>query len=150
PVVYAMSTALTFAVLAFLLLVTWIVAHGVRRRRAVARRVPWNGGIVRLRPEMTYTATVFSAPVRVLFHAVFNPEVAGKEQRQGAFLTARTRHEVRVHVVNRLFIHPAVVAAQRIAGGLAELHHGKVTAYAAYVLAALTVVVLAVRILYLS
>jgi hydrogenase-4 component B len=148
PVVYAMSTALTFAVLAFLLLVIWLVAHGVRRRRAVARRVPWNGGIVRLRPEMTYTATVFSAPVRVLFHAVFSPEIAREEQRQGAFLTARTHREVRVHIVDRLFIHPAVAAVQRTADRLAELHHGKVTAYAAYVLAALAIVVLVVRILY--
>jgi hypothetical protein len=97
---------------------------------------------------MTYTATVFSAPVRVLFHAVFSPEIAREEQRQGAFLTARTHREVRVHIVDRLFIHPAVAAVQRTADRLAELHHGKVTAYAAYVLAALAIVVLVVRILY--
>jgi hydrogenase-4 component B len=150
PVVYATSTALTFAVVACLLLVVWLVAHGVRRHRGIARRIPWNGGIERLRPEMTYTATVFSAPVRVLFHAVFSPEVAREEQRQGAFLTARTHREVRIHVVDRLFIHPAVEAAQRIASRLAELHHGMVTTYTAYVLAALTVVVLVIRILYLS
>lgn len=148
PVVYAMSTALTFAVLLFMLLVVWLVAHGVRRHRQVAQRLPWNGGIVRLRPEMTYTATTFSAPVRVLFHAVFDPEVAREEQRQGAFVTAHAHHEVRVHVVDRLFIHPAVETAQRIAARLAELHHGKVTTYAAYVLAALLVVVLVVRIIY--
>jgi hydrogenase-4 component B len=149
PVVYAMSTALSFAVLAFMLLVVWAAARGVRSRRRIARRVPWNGGIVRLRPEMTYTATVFSAPVRVLFHAVFSPEVAREEQRQGAFLTARTHHEVRVHVVDRLFIHPAVQASQRIASRLAELHHGKVTTYAAYLLVAMVVVMLVIRILYL-
>ena len=149
PPAYAMSTALTFAVLAFLLLVVWVVAHGLRRHRRVTRRAPWNGGIVRLRPEMTYTATAYSAPVRVLFHAVFDPEVARGEQRQGAFLTAHTHHEVRVNVVDRVVIRPAVEAAQRIANHLAELHHGKVTAYAAYVLAALVAVVLTIRILYL-
>lgn len=150
PVAYAMSTALTFAVLAFMLLVVWIAARAVRRRRALVRRAPWNGGIVRLRPDMTYTATVFSAPVRVLFHAVFDPEVSRQEQHQGAFLTARTQHEVRVHVVNRLVIRPTADAARRVAVRLAELHHGKVTAYAAYVLAALVVVVLTARITSLS
>jgi hydrogenase-4 component B len=143
PVVYAMSTALTFAVLAFLLLVIWLVAHGVRRRRAVARRVPWNGGIVRLRPEMTYTATVFSAPVRVLFHAIFSPEIAREEQRQGAFLTARTHREVRVHILDRLLVDPLVTATQATAGFVARMHHGKVTGYATYVLGALVAVVLA-------
>ena len=37
---------------------------------------------------MSYTATTFAAPVRVLFDALFDPDVAREEQRQGAFLTA--------------------------------------------------------------
>ena len=145
PVAYAMSTALTFAVLVIMLLIVWATTSGVRRHRRVSRGVPWNGGIVRLQPEMTYTATAFSAPVRVLFHAVFDPEVARGEERQGAFVTAHTHDEVRVHVVDRLLIRPVVELAQRIAGRLAELHHGKVTAYAAYVLVTLVVVLLATR-----
>ncbi|MGH9479255.1 MAG: proton-conducting transporter membrane subunit [Terriglobales bacterium] len=150
PVVYAMSTALTFVVLVLMLLVVWIVARGVRRHRRVSRRPPWNGGIVQLRPEMTYTATVFAAPVRVLFHAVFDPQIARQEERQGAFLTARAQREVRVQVVDRLFIRPVMDAARRVATRLAELHQGKVTTYAAYVLAALAIVMLAVRIFYFS
>lgn len=149
PVVYAMSTALTFVVLTGMLLIVWAVAHGVRQRRQVARRLPWNGSIVRLRPEMTYTATTFAAPVRVLFHAVFDAEVTRKEQHQGAFLTARAYTEVRVHIVDRLFIRPTAEAALHLADRLAALHHGKVTTYAAYVLGALLVVMLAARILYL-
>ena len=143
PVVYAMSTALTFVVLVFMLLVVWAVAHGVRRRRRISWRSPWNGGIVRLRPEMTYTATTFSSPVRVLFHAVFNPEVAREEERQGAFLTARTHHEIHIHVVDRLLIHPGTAVTQATARLLARMHHGKVTVYAAYVLGTLVVVMLA-------
>ncbi|MEO8993795.1 MAG: proton-conducting transporter membrane subunit [Rhodanobacter sp.] len=143
PVVYAMSTLLTFVVLVLMLLVVWAVASGVRRRRRLSRRAPWNGGIVRLLPEMTYTATTFSSPVRVLFHAVFDPEVAREEERQGAFLTARTHHEVRVHVVDRLFFRPGTEAFQAIARWLARMHHGKITGYAAYVLGALVVVMLA-------
>lgn len=143
PVVYAMSTALTFVVLACMLVVVWLLAWGVRRRRRIMRRLPWNGGIVRLRPEMTYTATTFAAPVRVLFHAVFRPVVAREEQRQGAFVTASTHREVRVHVIDRLFVDPLLIAVRATAEFLARMHHGKVTGYATYVLGSLIVVVLA-------
>jgi hydrogenase-4 component B len=92
---------------------------------------------------MTYTATVFSAPVRVLFHAIFSPEIAREEQRQGAFLTARTHREVRVHILDRLLVDPLVTATQATAGFVARMHHGKVTGYATYVLGTLVAVVLA-------
>ena len=97
---------------------------------------------------MTYTATAFAAPVRVLFHAVFSPAVARQEQRQGAFLTAYRHDEVTVPLVERVIIHPVAHAAQQLAMRLATLHHGKVTVYAGYVLAALVGVMLIVRISY--
>ncbi len=142
-IVYAMSTALTFAVLAFMLLVVWLLARVLRRRRRVVRRVPWNGGIPRLRPEMAYTPTTFAAPVRVLFNSLFDPQVARQEQRQGAFLTAREHHEVHVHVFDRLLVHPLTTGMQATAKFLARMHHGKITVYAAYVLASLMAVMLA-------
>jgi hydrogenase-4 component B len=142
PVVYAMSTALTFAVLVFLLLVVWLLARVFRRRR-IARRAPWNGGIVRVRPEMTYTATTFAAPARVLFDAVFHPQVTREEERQGAFLTGRAHREVRVHVIDRLLVEPLMRTARTIARLVARMHHGKVTGYASYVLLSLIIVVIA-------
>ncbi|MGH8150188.1 MAG: proton-conducting transporter membrane subunit, partial [Steroidobacteraceae bacterium] len=148
-VVYAMSTALSFAVLGLMLLVVWIAARVLRRRRQIARRIPWNGGIPRLQPEMSYTATAFAAPARVLFDAVFSPEVARREERQGAFLTAERHHEVRLQLIDRLLIAPLGEAARRLAARLAALHHGRVTAYAGYVLASLIAVMLATRLLYL-
>lgn len=149
-VVYAMSTALTFVVLGCLLLVAWLGLRVLRRRhRAVVRRIPWNGGIPRLRPEMAYTATTFAAPVRVLFDAVFEPDVARQEQHQGAFLTVQERREVRTQLMDRVLIRPLGGAAQWLARRLAALHHGTVTAYAGYVLASLIVVMLMTRVLYL-
>jgi hydrogenase-4 component B len=142
PVVFAMSTALIFVVLAILLLVVWIAVRRTRRRRTT-RYVPWNAGLPRVRPEMTYTATTFAAPARVLFDAVFNPEVAREEQRQGAFVTARRHQEVRVHLLDRLFVAPLAIAIPAMARFLARMHHGKVTIYATYVLAAFVVVMLA-------
>jgi hydrogenase-4 component B len=145
-VVYAMSTALTFAVLACTLLVVWIVTRVLRRRRQVARRAPWNAGIPSLRPEMTYTPTTFGAPVRVLFDAVLNPEIARQEQHQGAFLTARKHQIVHIPLIDRLLLAPLIAGVRGVARLLARMHHGKVTAYASYVLASLVVAVLAAAI----
>ena len=142
PVVFAMSAALIFVVLAILLLLVWIAVRRTRRHRTT-RHVPWNAGLPRVRPEMTYTATTFAAPARVLFDAVFNPEVAREEQRQGAFVTARRHQEVRVHLLDRLFFAPLAIAFPVTARFLARMHHGKVTIYATYVLAAFVVVMLA-------
>ncbi|MGH8311809.1 MAG: proton-conducting transporter membrane subunit [Gammaproteobacteria bacterium] len=145
PVIYAMSTGLTFIVVAFLLLVVWFAARGLRRRRRVTRSVPWGAGLASIRPEMAYTATAFASPVRVLFHAVFRPVTASQEQRQGAFLTASRRYVVTRNLVDRLVIHPVAVGARAVAQGLAWLHHGPVTLYAIYVLAALLVALFVAR-----
>lgn len=142
-VVYAMSTALTFAVLACMLLIVWVLARALRRRRQVVRRPPWNAGIPSLKPEMTYTATTFAAPVRVLFDAVFDPEVARQEERQGAFLTAREHREVHVHLFDRLLVDPLMASMLATARLLARMHHGRVTIYAAYVLGSLVAVMVA-------
>ncbi|MGH8153085.1 MAG: hypothetical protein ACREPF_10195, partial [Rhodanobacteraceae bacterium] len=145
PVIYAMSTGLTFIVVAFLLLVTWFATRGLRHRRRVTRSAPWGAGLAAIRPEMAYTATAFASPVRVLFHAVFRPVTASQEHHQGAFLTISRRHEFTSNLVDRLVIHPIAVGARAMARGLAWLHHGPVTLYAVYVLAALLVALLAVR-----
>lgn len=147
PVMYAMSTVLSFAVIAFLLFVVWLLARGLRRHRRIARQAPWGAGLTRIRPEMTYTATTFAAPVRVLFHAVFDPKVARQEQHQGAFLTVSRRHEVRVHLIDRLLVNPLTAAMQAAARWLARMHHGQVTFYATYVLAALVIVMLVAAVL---
>ncbi len=145
-VVYAMSTVLIFAVLVCALFVVWVLARVLRRRRQVLRRIPWNGGIPRVRPEMAYTATTFASPVRVLFDAVLNPEVARQEQRQGAFVTAREQKVVHVHLFGRLLLGPLMSGMQAWARVLARMHHGKVTVYAGYVLVSLVVAILAAAI----
>ncbi|HTQ76524.1 MAG TPA: proton-conducting transporter membrane subunit, partial [Burkholderiales bacterium] len=73
PVVFAMSTTYMLAVLAGLLALTYLVVRWPTRRRRLERRERWDGGVRRLLPEMTYTATGFSNPVRVIFDAVFRP-----------------------------------------------------------------------------
>jgi hydrogenase-4 component B len=103
------------------------------------------GGVRRLRPEMTYTATGFSNPVRVIFDAIFRPTTVVDSQEAVAdhFRNAIRREKERVHVVDRTVLLPATRAAMWLARRLAEMHHGKINAYAAYVLEALALALIA-------
>ncbi|MGH8127679.1 MAG: proton-conducting transporter membrane subunit [Gammaproteobacteria bacterium] len=143
PVIYAMSTALTFIVLVFLLLIVWLATRGLRRRRRAHRRALWDAGLARLRPEMTYTATAFAAPVRVTFNRLLRPVIVEEAERHGAFVTAIRRSAHMVHIVDRFTLYPLIGGSQYLATRLARMHHGRVTLYAAYIVAALSVTLLA-------
>ena len=72
------------------------------------RRTHWDGGVRRLLPEMTYTATGFSNPVRVIFDAVFRPTTVEdtSETVSEHFRTAILREKARVHLVDKIVFHP--------------------------------------------
>ncbi len=135
PVVFAMSTSYTLVVLLLLLGVTFIcvtVFAGIRRR--VERKIRWDGGIKELVPEMTYTATGFSNPMRVIFNGIFRPasvEDAG-ETIAGHFRLTIKRERTEVHLVDRLVVRPASKMARGFARVVAFMHNGKVNAYASY------------------
>ena len=145
PVVFAMSTSCMLVVLFGLLGLTYLVVHlAFARKRHIARRTCWDGGVRRLLPEMTYTATGFSNPVRVIFDAVFCPTTAEdtKETVAEHFRTAIRRGREEVHIVERFVLQPVKMAALAFARGLAALHHGRINAYIAYALLSLLVVLL--------
>jgi hydrogenase-4 component B len=137
PVVFAMSPSYSSVALAILLALAWFVVNRLTRRRKVARRALWAGGIPRLLPQMTYTATGFSNPVRVVFQAIFQPNITEDTRQTVAvhFRTAIHRRREETHVVDRLFLQPVGAAMQWIAGFLAGMHHGRLNAYVTYVLA---------------
>lgn len=142
PVVFAMSTSYMIVMLIVLLLLTWIVIRlWLTRSRKLARRERWAGGIRRLLPEMTYTATGFSNPVRVIFDAVFRPTTIEDTRETVAehFRTAVRREKARVHLVDKLVLQPVSSAAMWCARLLATMHHGRFNAYAAYTLLALLI-----------
>lgn len=136
PVVFAMSTAYTLGMLVLLLGLTLGAVRLATRARGVVRRPCWDGGLPRLLPEMTYTATGFSNPVRVVFNAVFHPRATEDTVEVVAehFRTAVRRSRAEVYVVDRLVYEPMARGARRIADTLAAMHHGRINAYAAYVL----------------
>jgi hydrogenase-4 component B len=136
PVIFAMSTALSLAVIALIAGIVWLFARGLRRTR-VTRREVWDAGLPKLRPEMTYNATAFSSPVRVLFNTLLRPAIAERVERQGAFAMTQIRETRIVHVIDRLTIQPLITGFNRLARWLAAMHHGRITAYAGYVLVVL-------------
>jgi len=98
----------------------------------------------RLMPEMTYTATGFSNPVRVIFEAVFRPSTFDdrKETIAGHFRMAIKNGREQVHIVDRSVFLPIVKAIQWAASLLGRMHTGSVNIYAAYVLISLFIVLM--------
>jgi len=137
PVVFAMSPSYSLIALTILLALTGVVVKRVTRRRNVARRPLWAGGIPRLLPQMTYTATGFSNPVRVVFQAIFRPNITEDTRQTVAvhFRTAIHRQREETHVVDRLFLRPVGAAVRGIADFLAGMHHGRLNTYVVYALA---------------
>jgi hydrogenase-4 component B len=143
PVVFAMSTAYMLAVLIVLLALTYLIVRlWLTHRRRLARLSRWDGGVRRLLPEMTYTATGFSNPVRVIFDAVFQPTTVEDTRETVAehFRVAIRREKERVHLLEKLVFQPIELAAFWCAGVLAAMHHGRFNAYAAYALSSLLIV----------
>jgi len=146
PVVFAMSTTYMFAVLLILLALTFVIIRlGFTCARRLSRRQRWDGGIRRLLPEMTYTATGFSNPVRVIFDAVFRPTTV-EDTRQTVeehFRTAIRREKQREHLVDKLIFYPVKTAVMWCSRTLSYMHHGRFNAYAAYALLTLLAVLVA-------
>src|SRR5581483_1819657 len=106
------------------------------------------GGIPRLLPQMTYTATGFSNPVRVVFQAVFRPNITEDTRQTVAvhFRTAIRRRREETPIVDRLFLRPIRVAMAGIANILAGMHHGRLNTYVAYVLGFLLIILFLYRV----
>jgi hydrogenase-4 component B len=140
PVVFAMSTSYMLVALIVLLLLAYLIVRvWLTHSRKLARRERWDGGVRHLLPEMTYTATGFSNPVRVIFDAIFRPTMVEDTRETVAehFRTAIRRERIDVHVVDRFAMQPAREAAMKLARNLAVMHHGRINTYSAYVLLAL-------------
>jgi hydrogenase-4 component B len=149
PVIFAMSTSYTFVVLILLLAGTLILVRLFTRKRAVARAPAWAGGVRRLFPKMTYTATGFSNPVRVIFQAVFRPAISDemKETVAGHFLMAIKSQRQETYILERTIFRPGARLAQALAAFLGKFHRGSVNLYAAYILISLGIVLIIQRLM---
>jgi hydrogenase-4 component B len=147
PVVFAMSPAYGFMALALFLFTVWFVVTRSTGNRRAARREVWAGGIPRLLPEMAYSATGFSNPVRVVFNAVFRPNLVEDTRQTVAvhFRTAIRRRQKNVYFADSLFFLPVGDAVIWFAKLFAGMHHGRLNAYVAYSLGFLLIILVVFR-----
>jgi hydrogenase-4 component B len=148
PVVFAMSPSYSVVALTIVLLLSWFITTRLTRRRSLVKNEVWAGGIPTLLPEMTYTATGFSNPVRVVFQAIFRPNIVEDTRETVAvhFRTAIRRRRDETHLVDRLFFHPVGTIVNSVARLLAGMHHGRLNAYVAYVLGFLILILVLYRV----
>ncbi len=148
PVVFAMSPSYACVALGVFLVLIWIVVRRTTARRTVVRRELWAGGIPRLLPEMTYTATGFSNPVRVVFQAIFRPGSMGDTRQTVAvhFRTAIHRQRRNIYPADSLFFYPLGDAVIWLARQFAGMHHGRLNAYVGYSLGFLLIVLILFRV----
>jgi hydrogenase-4 component B len=144
PVVFAMSTSYTVIMLALLLCGTFILIRVLTKSRTVTKRPVWDGGVRRLIPEMTYTATGVSNPIRVIFDAIFRPSTLDERKETIAehFRTAINNERNEVHIVDRSVFQPIVKWIQSMATLFGRMHSGSVNVYATYVLISLVIVLI--------
>lgn len=142
PVVFAMSTTYMLVTFAVILALVFMIFQFLSRRRVLSRGAAWDGGLRHLWPGITYTATGFSNPVRVIFEAVLQP-AAGEDSVEAVarhFRTAIRRNHAEAHIVDRLVLDPSIASMQRFAAVARKMHVGHVNAYVAYVLLAMLLV----------
>lgn len=137
PVVFAMSTSYMFVVFTLLLAGTFLLIRlWLARKRTVTRKLRWDGGIRRLLPAMTYTATGFSSPVSVIFDAVLHPTTVEdtRETIHEHFRTAIRRTRPNIHILEWVLFRPLVAAAAAISDACARMQNGRLNTYVSYVL----------------
>ena len=139
PVVFAAAPAYLDLALVLGLLLLWLVVRAFTRVRKLARQRAWDGGLPELKPQLTYTATGFGNPARVIFSAVVAPNAAHVEEETVArhFRAAIVRTEHQPYALDRWLFGPLLGGARHIANAFAAMHHGKLNGYVAYALAAL-------------
>jgi hydrogenase-4 component B len=144
PVVFAMSTSYMLVGLAVILGVIFFAFRLLTRYRRVTRRVAWDGGLRHLSPGVTYTATGFSNPVRVVFSALLTPAASEESTEAVAvhFRTAIRREYTEVHIVDRFVLQPPIDVLRILAAVARRMHVGYVNAYAAYVLLTMLIVLI--------
>lgn len=141
-VVFAMSTTYSVVAFAVVLAAVFLVFQFLTRRQRLSRGAAWDGGLRHLWPGITYTATGFSNPVRVIFEAILQPQRAEDSVEAVAqhFRTAIKRNHAEAHTVDRLVLDPSIASMRQLANVARKMHVGHVNAYAAYVLLAMLLV----------
>src|SRR5208337_5413799 len=105
-------------------------------RKAKTRRGPtWDCGQRGLTPQMEYTATGFSKPVRMIFKALFRPRRdTQREYDFSPYFATKVRFESHVEevFVQRLY-RPLRISIVRLSRRIRALQAGSIHAYLLYI-----------------
>ncbi|MGH3178339.1 MAG: proton-conducting transporter membrane subunit, partial [Streptosporangiaceae bacterium] len=108
------------------------------RPRAASTSVPvWDGGIVRFKPRMQYSAMTFSAPTRVTFDALYRPLVSVRRASDDpAGRSGPVHYEAQVTpIFERYLYRPVIRAVEWLADAIRPVQFGDVNLYLLYVFA---------------
>jgi len=142
PVVFAISPSYGVVVFVLLLGLIFLAFRLATRGRRLARQAAWAGGLGRLSRGVTYTASAFANPVRVVFRALLRPRVTEEptEDVPQFFRPMIHREQEEIHIVDRLVLRPAGRGLLGLGSLLRRMHAGAVNLYASYVLLTLLLV----------
>jgi len=139
--VSTLGIALTGLCLAPVPLVLWL-AFGRRARTRIGPT--WDCGLPGLTPNMEYTATGFSKPIRMIFKALFRPrrEVQREYDYSPYFAkTIRFESEIEEAFVRRLY-RPLNRAILRFSRRMRALQAGSIQAYLIYIFVTLVLLLM--------
>ncbi|WP_322014186.1 proton-conducting transporter membrane subunit [Paraburkholderia sp. J12] len=139
PIVFASAPSYLGVAMAGIGLLTFVLVRVATRHRRRLRRRAWDGGLNRLVAHLTYTATGFSNPVRVIFQAILAPVKPAQQEVVVAehFRTAIKRTETESYALDSWIFLPLTLLAIRAAQLLARMHHGRLNTYVVYAIGAL-------------
>ena len=95
----------------------------------------WDGGIVRFKPSMQYTATTYTNPIRVTFDELYQPNVhveRASDDPAGRSGPVHYRSQV-TPLFERYLYDPLIRSVERLAALVRPLQSGDVNLYLLYV-----------------
>jgi hydrogenase-4 component B len=135
-------STLAIAVAGVVLLSVPLALRLVLSRRATVRIGPtWDCGLRGLSPQMQYSATGFSKPIRMIFRALFRPRrEVQREYDYSPYFAKTIRFESQVEeVFERRFYRPLHGLMLRGSRRMRALQAGSIQAYLAYVFVTLVI-----------
>jgi hydrogenase-4 component B len=141
------GTVSTFGItlmLLCLLPVPWVLWLFFARRARTRRGPTWDCGLRGLTPQMEYTATGFSKPIRMIFKALFRPRREVQREYDFSPYDAKTiRFESHVEEIFQTHIYrPLNLLVLRLSRRLRALQAGSVQAYLIYIFITLVLLLL--------
>jgi hydrogenase-4 component B len=145
------ATSVSPAALAVLLVVIMLVPLGVgalvggKMRRRVA--MTWACGLQKIEPQMQYTATGFSKPIRIIFSNIYRAthEIEVSED-SSPYFHPQVRYELKTEsVFLRYFYEPVFAFVLGSARIFRKIQTGRVQSYLAYIFIVLTILLLFAR-----